>query len=174
MIAQAPVIFLTALVITAGVIWWLFHWRYGGQIESLKQQVDLYKSRSEGKQSISGPMDLLVIQRIEHKLGIRDERGGFGWLDPSVKSKTDTLMLQVMISVIAIPDKIVEQIELEMMRKRISSNWASRLVHGELQQYIYFDMPKWTNPGRHIVKLVARSHDTERLSPPFDIDIPKA
>lgn len=174
MITQAPVVFLTAVILIGGAIWWLVHWRYGGQIESLKQELQLYKARIEGKEQASPYMDLFVVQQVEHKLGVRDERGGFGWLDPSVKPKTKTLMLQVMVSVISIPDKIVEHIELEMMAKRIPSNWESLQIHGEHQQYIYFDIPNWVNSGRHTVKLVAKSHDTERLSTLFDIDIPKA
>jgi hypothetical protein len=165
---------LTAVIFVGGAIWWLMHWRYGGQIESLKQECQLYKARSEEKGQASPPTDLFVVQQVEHKLGVRDDRGGFGWLDPSVKPKTETLVLQVVVSVITIPDKIVEHIELEMMAKRIPSDWESLQVHGESQQYIYFDIPKWANPGRHAVRLIARSHDTERLSTSFDIDIPKA
>jgi hypothetical protein len=173
-ITQAPVIFVTATVLIVGVVWWLFHWRYGGRIDSLKEQVNLYKSISEGKQLTSLPMDLFVIQQVEHKLGVRNEQGGFVAFDPVLKPKGRTFMLRVTVSVIAVPDKVVEYIELEMMGKRISSNWESLQVHVEQQQYIYFDMPKWVNSGHHAVKLIARSHDTERSSPSFDIDIPRA
>jgi hypothetical protein len=54
-IADAPVVFLAALLIAAGVIWWALDWRYGGiianrdsDIATLKNRIEEYKNKAGG------------------------------------------------------------------------------------------------------------------------------
>jgi hypothetical protein len=41
------------------------------------------------------------------------------------------------------------------------------------ERYVYFDIPKSVNTGRHRVNLVAGNGQVEQSSIEFDIDVPK-
>jgi hypothetical protein len=47
-IADAPVVFIAALLVIGGSIWWAMRWRYSGIIESKDAVITLYKERLNG------------------------------------------------------------------------------------------------------------------------------
>lgn len=136
------------------------------QVEILGEQL----RNAEKKNSLSS--DLFIVRHTEHKLGIREPNGGFGWLDPTIMPKTGTLCLQVQVLIQA-SSVLVENIELELIGKRLPSDWKSRKVDLYHQQYVYFNIPTWVSSGTHRVKLIAWDLDNEVNSQEFEIDIPQ-
>ncbi len=46
-ITQAPVSFLTSIVIIGGILWKLMHWRFEQKIDMLQQELQLWKAKIE-------------------------------------------------------------------------------------------------------------------------------
>ena len=85
----------------------------------------------------------------------------------------DLLMLRLLVGFIAIPDMEVESVTLEIMGKRIPSNWVPAGVGQNYTQYVYFGIPNWVNPGQHSVKLFAFTDGKEWSSEEFQISFPE-
>ncbi len=137
-------------------------------IEKLQEQI---RTVEKGSSPLSG---LFVIEQIKWEFGVRAQNGGFGWLAPDhPKPKAGTLILQIMVHIDARPARVVEDVELDLMGKRLPSDWKSSRISPEYQQFNYFNIPSWANPGIHKVKLVAKDSKTEVSSPEFEIDIPQ-
>lgn len=88
-------------------------------------------------------------------------------------AKGESLILRLPVELRAIPHMLVESVELDVMGKRIPSNWEPAKVGTAWVQYIYFGIPNWVNPGRHKVRLVAFAGGKEWSSDEFSIPFPR-
>ena len=85
----------------------------------------------------------------------------------------EKLMLRILVGFVAIPAVLVESVTLEVIGKRIPSNWESAGIGQSYGQYIYFGIPNWVNPGKHSVRLFAFADGKEWSSEEFSVDFPE-
>lgn len=90
-------------------------------------------------------------------------------------TSSDTLLLKVHVQFnITANIMRIESIELNLMGKRIPSNWVSMPVSGTYAKYIYCEIPKWVGAGEHVVKLVAFANGGKwESSPPYMLRFPQ-
>ena len=85
----------------------------------------------------------------------------------------ESLMLRLAVELRAIPHRRVESVELEVIGRRIPSNWEPTEVGTFRGQYIYFGIPNWVNLGQHKVRLVAFAGGKEWHSDELSITFPQ-
>lgn len=176
-IAQAPASFLTAVVLMGGILWWLMHWRYGGQITLLKQQTDLYKSRLEQMEK-----GLHVLSSVSGVLAVEHHQSTWYWqvgqaemqpFHPDITVPSGARRILRVWAKIVASLAYVECVELEVMGKRLQSHWEPMKVDLFFEPYVYVDIPASVNPGHYLVKLIVRANNLEKESAPFEIDVPR-
>ena len=88
-------------------------------------------------------------------------------------TRGESLMLRLAVELRTIPYMRVESVELEVMGRRIQSNWEPTQVGQFYGQYIYFGIPNWVNSGRHNVRLITFAGGREWHSDEYSIDFPQ-
>ena len=88
-----------------------------------------------------------------------------------------SLFLRMPITLEAPSPKRVESLELEVLGKRIPTDWKSRMVGGgslpsPAGGFMYFVIPDSVNPGEHSVKLIAFADGKPWRSPDYTVDFP--
>ena len=115
---------------------------------------------------------VFIVQHLEHTFYWRDEHRGLQAFHPEVVAQSGAQrVMQVQIRIEA-PSMLVEYIGLEIMGQRLQSDWKARRLDAPHWQYVYLDIPQSVNPGPHIVRLIARTHDKESPSLDFEISVP--
>lgn len=68
----------------------------------------------------------------------------------------------------------VESVELELLGRRIPSDWEPDTVSAGVtsHRYLYFSIPDWVKPGEHTVRLVACADGKWWRSPDYTISFP--
>jgi hypothetical protein len=68
----------------------------------------------------------------------------------------------------------VESLELEVLARRIPSDWQSDTVGGGVLyvRYVYFDIPGWVGSGEHVVRFVAFAESKWWRSDDYTIAFP--
>jgi hypothetical protein len=173
-ILQAPISFLTAVVIVGGIIWLYFRRHHAERYAVMQQQIELHKTAREQahktKEALSSS-GVFIIQQREHEFWWQDQRGAIHHL-VGEKPEGARLTLQVMVRIFA-PSILVEYVHLEIMGKPLQSDWESMKVDFLREQYVYIDFSS-IRSGHYSVKLMAGTGGSFLgFSSPFEIEVPK-
>jgi hypothetical protein len=103
----------------------------------------------------------------DHQFGSPCEDG----FAPAIRG--ESLMLRIMVGFRTMPDTVVESLRLEVMGKRLPSNWVSREVIDREAEYVYFAVPNWVKAKEHKVKLIAFVNGKEQYSNDIVINFPE-
>jgi hypothetical protein len=173
-ILQAPVSFLTAVVIVGGLIWWYFHRHYAERFAVMKQQIGLYKVRSEqGSKAQKARAPQCVIQVVSHEfywLGNEGEWHRFK-ADPDAPQGAKR-GITLWVTIIA-PSLLVESVKLVIMKEQFPLNWDSVKVFHMAEKHIHTLIPEYVSSGPHQANLVAFAHGVEYESESFTVEVPR-
>lgn len=197
-ILGTPVASLGLVLFGACIAWLVFrflHQRQLDQIPLLDSRIDGYIAdiirrdkeitRLKEQLSASSPASPQSVFEIRYRFSLLKwrENGEGGdphlFLPQTPIPRNATLVLEVNAEVIAALSLLVQNIQLEIMGKRLSADdWESHPVHsGRL--WLYFPIPPSIHLGKHPARIVATipkngSQIEEHKCPPFEIRIARS
>jgi hypothetical protein len=80
-------------------------------------------------------------------------------------------ILQVYVRIEA-PSLLVEEVRLALLGESLPSDWIAMQLDSPREQYVAFDIPRSLAPGKHRARIVAKSHEIERRSVLFEVEVP--
>ena len=115
---------------------------------------------------------IFLVQVLKSQLGWQENGGEVHpFLADEVIPTGAKRILRVSVRIEA-PSLLVEEVRLAILGRSLLSDWMAMQLDSPREQNIAFEIPRSLAPGKHRARIVARSHEIERRSVLFEVEIP--
>lgn len=203
-VAGAPLLFLLTIAIVGFILWRIFlmlHERELAQIPLLEKRLiakdDDIKRRDEEISKLTRVLEErseevpATSSHVFHVLEIETTTIVLKWRSEETKGEiysfhpeeelpeTIHLVLEVHITIVAIPSQLIQDVQLEIAGQRVrDEKWESRTI-GFGSRYFYFNIPSTVPLGTHPARLIAfisknSSETIEQKFPAFEVRLARS